>query len=341
MANVSTVEAGAGEPRPAPAPRRPRTVAIALLLVACFGALELVTRWKLFPMSADYSRFRTYPERAAQLVSRPGFRVGLIGNSATERGVDLAQLADALGREALAAGAAPGPVAPITIDEFVADASGINTWGWILERYFFSQGRAPDLLVINFFNNFLEDGGEPVEVGRLAQFFTVPRDWPEVMTTDLPDFDTRVEYILSSFWATFAARDRIKERVLRLIPGYKDYATEENAINFKRERRPPAAGRRAPSLKALTRLLEAARAHGARIAFVAFPMYVPGRPPYELDPEVVARLASYGQPLIDLRRVEALKPEHYEDDIHLNEKGRPLYTAKLAEALRSLVRARN
>jgi hypothetical protein len=331
MTDVSTAEASAGARRPAPATRPRRTLAIVLFLVACFGACELVTRWKLFPMSADYSRFRTYPDRAARLVLRPGLRLALIGNSATERGVDLAQLTDALRQGGVASG-------PVNIDEFVADASGINTWGWILERYFFSQGRAPDLFVINFFNNFLEDGGEPVEVGRLAQFFTVPRDWPEVMATDLPDLDTRVEYVLSSFWATFAARDRIKERVLRLIPGYKDYATEENAINFKHERKVAAGGRRAPSLKALTRLLEAAKAHGARIAFVAFPVYVPGRPPYELDPAVVAQLASYGQPLIDLRRVAELRPEHYEDDIHLNEKGRPLYTATLAEALRPLVK---
>jgi hypothetical protein len=330
MASVSTAEAGAPATRPGPGGRR--KLAIALVLVTCFGAIELVTRWKLFPMSADYSRFRTYPERAQKLVAQPGYRIALIGNSATERGVDLTHLADALGRS----GVAPGPVA---IDAFFADASGVNTWSWILERYFFSADRKPDLFVINFFNNFLEDGGEPVEVGRLAQFFTVPRDWPEVMAIDLPDLDTRVEYVLSSFWATFAARDRIKERVLRLIPGYKDYATAENAINFKHERKAPAAkGPRIPSLKALTRLLDAAKAHGARIVFVAFPMYVPGRPPYELSPAVVAALASYGQPLIDLRHVPELRPEHYEDDIHLNEKGRPLYTARLAEALRPLVR---
>jgi hypothetical protein len=309
---------------------RTRALALALLLAATFGALELVTRYQLFHLSADFSRFLTYDARAARLTARPAptLRVALIGNSATERGVDVTLL-----RDLLHAGGRP-----VAIDEFFADASGVTTWYWMLEHYFFGAGRAPDLVVINFFQRFLEDGGEPLDLGRLAQFFTSTRDWPEVMRVDLRDVDARAEYLISSVWATFAARERIKERVLRLIPGYVDYASAENAINYARERARGHADGAAPALLALERLVEAARARHVRVCFVAFPTYDARRPgPYPLEPAVLRTIAEAGMDFVDLRVAEGLAPADYEDDIHLKSSGRNRYTALLAAALAPLV----
>src|SRR5689334_19076273 len=145
-----------------------RLVLAALLLAAL--AVEALTRWVVFPRSKDFRRFATYDAGAETLVRAPGFRVALVGNSATERGVDPQALERRLGGTSAAL--------------FVADQSRINTWHFILERYFFQPQRRPDQVVITFYEDDLEDGN-PVEIGRLARFFTTVRDWPSVFRVDL------------------------------------------------------------------------------------------------------------------------------------------------------------
>src|SRR5256885_16852245 len=68
----------------------------ACLLVAAL-ALEGVPRLLVFPRSKDFRRFAGYDDAARTLVLAPGFRVALVGNSATERGVDPRALERELG----------------------------------------------------------------------------------------------------------------------------------------------------------------------------------------------------------------------------------------------------
>lgn len=308
---------------------------VLLLLVLCAFGLEVFTRTKLFQMSKDFRRFGGYGERAQHLVHEDGFRIALIGNSATDRGVDLPVFLSTIRETAKK---------PVQADLFVADQSRINTWQFMLERYFFRPELKPDLIAITFYEDDLQDGNA-VEIGRLAQFFTTVADWPQVFRVDLPDLNQRAEFVLSSFWATFAARERIKERVLELlIPNYKEYTEQANAVNFQHNRRKhgPAAGaaaERPVTHAALRRLLDEARQRGFRLCFVAYPTLTDGdRPPYEVAPQTLALLGDAGTPYFDLRRLPELRPEHYADEVHLNESGKPLYSRRLAQALATLVK---
>src|SRR3954471_8748041 len=139
---------------------------VALGVVLFLIALELFTRFRLFEMSKDFRRFGSYPARARTLVETTGpVRLAFIGNSATDRGVD-ARVVDAT---------LAGAGRPARSDLFVADQSRVDTWRFILERYFAAPGLRPDMVVVTFYENDLEDGN-PVEIGRLAQFFTGVRD---------------------------------------------------------------------------------------------------------------------------------------------------------------------
>src|SRR5581483_2049864 len=155
-------------------------------------------------------------------------------------------------------------------------------------------------------------------------------DWPEVFDVDLTGLSGRSEYVLSSFWATYATRDRLRTRTLRaLVPGYEPYAEEANAQQYQRQQQ-GAAPR--PTYRALARFLERARGHETKVCFVAFPMANPKHPlGYDLDPEAVRLIRDAGMPLLDLRRVPGLLPEHYTDDIHLRPAGAAIYTRYLAQ----------
>jgi hypothetical protein len=313
---------GSGPARPAVAPRDSnaarRWLLIVGMLIAALLALEVVTRWKLFSASKDLSRFGTYPERARALASAPGKRVAFVGNSLTERGVDAKQFES---------------IANVTSDLFVADGSHVNTWYWMIERHFWKPALKPDLIVMNFYETGLEDG-KRIELGRLAQFFVEPDDWMQVFKNDVTELEPRVELVLSSFWATYAVRDRIKDRTLGMIPGYKRYTERMNDRNFQHETKQMRAPHVASTRHALARLCERASEKGTPLLFVAFPSQGEHKPAYDVPRETRAIIEKNGHLYLDLRVVPELKPEHYTDAVHLTPEGRAIYTRILGDELK-------
>ena len=228
-------------------------------LLVFLGALEIFTRVSLHDRSKDFRRFGGYPAKAAALVATANAqRIAFIGNSATDRGVDPRVVEAALARNGR----------PAAAELFVADQSRIDTWRYIFERYFARPERNPDLVVVSFYENDLEDGN-PIEIGRLAQFFTSIGDWPELFRVNLRTLDDRASFVISSFSATYAASDRIRERILpALVPGFRDHSERINEIIFqheqqRRQRRPAAPAR--PRFAAVERLLDRAAERGVKM----------------------------------------------------------------------------
>ncbi len=310
--------------------RPPRRLGAALVVAACVLAtllgLEVISRVVLVDASRDLHRFRGYAEAARDLGRAAAFRVALVGNSATDRGVDPELLASSLS----------GSLGqPLQAGKFVADASRINDWYHILNHYFWRPGVSADLFVVTFYENDIEDGNA-IEIGRMARFFTDRADWPSVFDVDLPAAGDRIEFLVATGWASFALRSRIRERALGLaVPGYQPFAVALNEANASHLRRRAAPGPAAPSgYRALDRLLAAARAHGSRLVFVAYPTPVP----YDIPAESARRIAEAGMTLLDLRTFATdLQPRRYADDVHLTPEGASLYSRRLAEALSPLI----
>ena len=300
---------------------------LALILVALFVVLEAITRTVLFPMSLDFGRFVSYGERADALQSQAGLRVAFIGNSATEAGVDVDVLKDTLSTN--------GVLVP-SVELFLADGSGINTWRVIMNHYFWKRGNAPDLVIITFFGPSLDDARE-FEVGRLAQFFTDLEDWPELFQFDLVTTGQRVEWVLASVWATYAARDRIKDRVLSLfVPNYKEYATvlhDEGHRDALKKGAPRTSV--VKSHRSLQSVLQRARKLGSRLLFVAYPMR---DTQYTVHPDALRLIRDFGADYLDMRDLIDLEPTLYRDTYHLTATGKSIYTKRFAEVLAPMLR---
>jgi hypothetical protein len=306
------------------------TLAVVLVLLL----VELLSRTTLVRASKDLRRFRDYPRAALALQQTPALRLALIGNSATDRGVDPAILGDGmtvrLGR-------------PVQAGKFVADASRINDWYFMLNRFFWQPGIKADLFVITFYEDDLEDGNR-VELGRLAQFFSGPRDWPTVFDIDVLGLGDRIDFLISSAWMTFAVRSRTRDRFLNVNASLDDFLTQVNAENRKHGKQvgPRGPGRPAPTghtYRALDRLLAGAAANGTRLLFVAYPPAPPPINPRYVIPDATRdRLRAAGAGFLDMRdRVPKLQPRHYEDDVHLSPEGAALYSQALAGALADLL----
>jgi hypothetical protein len=274
-------------------------------------------------MSKDLYRFNGYPAAAEKLLARPGLKVALVGNSATQAAVDVPvlerRLTRALRRE-------------VDADMFVADASCVETWLFMMNHYFYAASRRPDAYVVLYFGDNLKDGAR-TEVGRLAFYFTSRADWKEVFDLVLHSWSDRSEFVISSKVAVVAARNRIRDRLISwIVPGYKDFTYAENQINYDHESagRPKAKG----AYRALQRFLTRAREHDARLIFVAFPT----RAGYDLEPDELRILGAAGVPVVDLHSVTGIKPDDYEDWVHMKESAAPAFTSRMADALTTTLR---
>lgn len=299
---------------------------LALWVGAALVLLDIFTVTVLFRLAGDFSRFSTYDARAAELSRQPGIRFALIGNSTTEEGVSGPLLAETLQANG---------IAPLHLDLFLADSSQINTWYFMMNHYFWKPNRKLDTWVIMFYGNDLKDPAR-FEVGRVAQFFTDRRDLPEILNADLVRPSDRLSFLLSSVWGTYAARERLKERTLRLLlPDYEKFVVRLNDVELKLDRKRAAASPPQPNTyRALRHFLETAAAHDTPLIFIAFPVRSEKwAATYAIDPAVVEMLHAHGATYIDLRQVAGLEREHYADHMHMNETGRRIYTQRLAEVL--------
>jgi hypothetical protein len=313
----------------------PKSLRVLVVTLLVLLLVEGVTRTVLFRASKDINRFRTYPQRAKTLNAQADLRIALIGNSATQRGVDTELFSKTIG-DVMGI--------PNYTDMLVADSSKVSTWRYILKRFFWDQNVKPDLIVINYYGRNLEDGMEN-DPGRLAQFFTTPQDWPDVFSAEITDFGGKASFIIASGWATFAVRERIREQLLgRLVPHYKEYAESSNNILAEYQQRTvPTTGtpvRRVQEYRGLRAVLRAAQERGCRICFVAFPMLPPKNSSvYPLDARALSLIRQAGMDFVDLRHLPSLPSSYYVDDIHLNEEGKAIYSRILAEAVQDTLAA--
>jgi len=312
---------------------RGRTVRIALLFIAALALIEWGTRMALVPGSSDLDRYRSFPERARGLVAAPAPRIAMVGNSVTDRVLPKLLQSEwhAVTGESLA------------VDKFVAYYSNLATWYWMIDQYFWSADLEPDLIVVTYYDEVGLADAPMMEVGALAQFFTDSRDvWP-LFANDIKSLEQRAGYLLSSASTAFATRDRIRDRALNLIPGYRPFATATNAHSYEYEHKiRMRAAKPAQTFHTLRRLVTRAQQQGVRICFVAFqPRPVtPGAAPYAIHPEIMTTITDAGMLHLDLRDMDELTADLYQDNVHLNARGQPIYTRRLARELDRISRPR-
>ena len=219
--------------------------------------------------------------------------------------------------------------------------SNLATWYWMSEQYFWKRDLKPDLIVVTYYEEMGLADSQVVDVGNLARFFTDANDRPSLFERDLKTFRQRADYMLSSVSLAYAMRDRIHLRTIHLIPGYRQFAQTTNEFNFQYEQEhAPMAFDATPTYDALRRFLTRARQEGVKVCFVAFRPRpdTADSPAYPIDPKVLGMIADAGMLHLDLRHMDELSTEMYEDAVHLNEGGIPIYTRRLAHELARALR---
>lgn len=296
------------------------------MIAAALFAIEWGTRAELMPGTGDLARYRQFPDSARALAAAPAPRIAFIGNSVTDR-VRLDLLQEDWQR---LTGETP------SVEKFIAYNSNLSTWHRMYAQYFWKPKLKPDIVVITLYDGNTLADSKSLDIGNLALFFTGPEDRASLFEIEITSLAHRTDYLLSSASQAFAARDRIHDRTLNFIPGYRPFATETNELNFEYERRRQRPDDAPPrTFHALESLLARARDGGVKVCFVAFPMRPgpTGRKSYRISPTALEMIENAGMLYLDLRNMDGLPAEMYKDNVHLNAEGVPVYTRKFAQEL--------
>ena len=283
------------------------------LVVCVLAACELVVRVFERRLTVDVKA----PAVSKRLAEAAGQRVLVLGNSLVRDNVNT----DILEEEMRAPGARP-----LHIEKVYLMNTVINDWYYAFKHHFVDAGRLPDVLVICFSNNHLEDS--TIQRPLVARYYSSLRDIPQIFADDVPDFDGRVEFLLSKWSASFTHRADVERRMLdTLIPHYRDSVMRINdALTDE------ANGRRGdyqPSYHRFERLLRMAHERGVRVILVA----VPVASPYPINPQIMSAVEANGVTFVDTRQVEGLSKESYVDGMHMNSEGASVYSRLLAHRL--------
>ncbi len=302
------------------------------MFVAALVLMEIGTREAIVPVSRDLDRLSSFPDRARSLAKAPAPRIAFIGDSVTDR----------VALELLKAEWEATTGQSLAVDKFVTYNSNLATWYWMSEQYFWKRDLKPDLIVVTYYDETGLADSQAEDIGNLARFLTDSDDRPSLFEHDLKTFRQRTDYMLSSISLAYAMRDRIRDRTIHFIPQYGPFAKTTNEFNFQyqQEHVAPIATDPAPTYEALRRFLARARQENVKVCFIAFRPRpdASGSPAYPIRAEVLDTIADAGMLHLDFRHMDELSTEMYEDSVHLNEHGMPIYAKRLAHELGQALR---
>lgn len=292
---------------------------LALLVVS-----ETAMRLMESSLSKDVAHLKQFPEIAKHLTAHASdqTRVLFLGNSLTRYGID----AEVFQKELRLNRGTQVQVAKV-----VPDNSQLADWSYAYRNFFHNAQHPPELLVIGFgFGNQHLADRPSSHPERLARYYCTLNDVNELCRWDLPDMESRLDYVVASGSVLYANRDRVQRWGLdRIIP---EYRTGIQTINEQLQNASPKEPSRA-TFHRLRALIEDAQQDGVRVVLMALPVGFE----YEFDPQFLSLTAEKQVPVIDCRNVPGVTRAQLFDGLHLDPNGAKLVTRHLAQELQGRV----
>jgi hypothetical protein len=277
-------------------------------------------------LSSNIRHIQSIPTIAQQIGSSKGSSILFLGNSLIGEAID-EQLCSQSFKEY--------GNTKLIIEKIVPDGSDLPMWYFILQNEFIQRNLLPKNVVIGFawhnaFSDFTKTDGL-----YLADFVCRLRDLPKLYSFGLKTPEELLEFVFGRASSMFANHEILRNRVLDiLIPHYRQ---ETQYINSYRKtlKKKAIAITINPSYRHLLSLCDLADKAGIRLVFVAMPVR---EDDYSIAPELKSILEKRGI-LIDCRKnvLGFKQDEMFRDEIHLNQKGREVFSTFISAKLYPIV----
>jgi hypothetical protein len=287
-------------------------VIVAIVLV--FSAVELGMRAIEDKLSLDLRHINAIPSSVAELDRQPASHIVFLGNSLTRVSILPKVITEVW------------PAAP-SMARIHPDDTTLLDWHYVYQRYLGQAHLHPNLIVVSFVQSQLDDN-QALHIDRLGAHFAGFQFAREAFKHDVRETGDRMEFMLAGAFHTMANRERVQDRVLASIPGYKELAKAINrSVRAKADKPAPHSGAR-PYTR-LLRFLAAARACGDKVLFVAIPL----PRSYKIADELRAAIREGGGNLIDMQGVEPLRGQDFPDGYHMSDEAAPQFSRSLGRTM--------
>jgi len=294
-------------------------IKVLIAVLSIIVGLELSLHLTGELLSGNIRHIRSIIQISNRLSESDGTCVLFLGNSLTADGVDSSILESEL---------EGSDVTPLAIEKVTPDGTNLWDWYFIFKNYFAKRKNLPDVLIICFAWEELNDA-TPFNAARLGGYFCSLGDFPELLELGLSNFKDRAEFSIS--WASllFANRETIRNRLLKkIIPYFQEYTRKINDMLIVEDRGDLKQLNRRRYI-VLGRLLELLKRHKVQIIFAALPVVKS----YNIDGQLREILEKTKTRLLDCRDIPELSEKMFLDPIHLNDNGSKIFSHYLAQRL--------
>jgi hypothetical protein len=294
-----------------------KVILVVVVLLAC---VEVGLRLIETRLSLDIANIKTFPGIASRLANSQEPTLLFFGNSMTRKGVDTEVIQEVFEQARR----------PVPLERSFADDTVMVDWYYIF-KHFYSGEAAPDVMVVGFASDNLEDvpirAEQPRRIGR---YFSSLGDTPELFRYDLTTLGERTEYLLSRNLVSFANRERVRKRLLvEIIPNYQTFANDLNTQGLNTSEQAVGIVKQTVSYTRLERFINLASSQETKLVFVA----MPNKAFYNLNPELVTVFKKHDVAFIDVREIPEITADKFEDNLHLTAEGATIYSSYLAAQL--------
>lgn len=265
-------------------------------------------------LSLDVRHFLELDSMVEKLSASEQDQVVFVGNSLTRHGVELSLLE------------AGFPKQGVTL--IYPDDTTVTEWYWIFRSKLAAVDSRVTQLIMIFAPGQLSDRVLQNEnIVRLAML-TPTEQLGDLISYEALDFAQSVDLILSHFSHLHASREKVKRRLMDLLPHYRLASRE---INLHMQRAAKGKGEETePGYRHLQGLLQQRRLPGLQIVLIAAPL--PGKPIIKAPLRRVIEQAPQAV-LIDGNQIADITADDFLDGFHLNRQGAEKFTHHVVQAL--------
>lgn len=295
---------------------------VLLILALVLLGTEVTLRFVEQRLSIDVAHIRSAPQLAASISGKSetapqALKILFIGNSSIREGIVpellVSEFKTRYGRD----------VRPYF---FYPDGGSIMSWRWAWRRYFNDPACRPDLVVICGGTSHFDDGNTEPRIA--GSYFVSSKDALAFASTELPNTESRLEFMMAKASISYASRRRVQRRVMDILMPYnRTVLFEVSTLAEKKAAKSKIDS--PPTSKRLRSLLEDIRARHLQAVVVT----VPNLNLYDVPEDRVRTIAEAGAFFADLRAVEGITAAHFFDKAHLDEKGAEIFTRALCSSL--------
>ncbi|MES9939889.1 MAG: hypothetical protein ABW105_03750 [Candidatus Thiodiazotropha sp. 6PLUC1] len=286
-----------------------------IAIIASVLLLEVGIRIFENNLSGNLNHINEIPDIVGQYKEDQRPKILFLGNSLINESVDVNQLSKSLSDQYM-------------VDKITPDATSLWDWNMIMKNQVFASEVKLDYLVIGFAWGLLSDQYQP-NPSRLGGYFSELSDGILLKKYGMDTFAQFSEFLLGSLSKLFVNREAVRNKVLvNLVPHYEQFVRAQNQagrpddVNVAEQEQYNSA-----QYKIINSLLDRLDEDGVKLIILSMPI----EDDYSVPPELTDLLNSRAYKYIDYRKYFRGTDGVYKDGVHLNDKGRALFTAELKQ----------